>query len=505
MFPEDFLWGVSISGFQFEMGNKERKYIDDKSDWFVWVHDQENIRTKLVSGDFPEDGINYWELYEKDHQLARNLGLNAFRLNIEWSRIFPEPTFKIDAGVEREDNGYISKIDIAQKDLEELENNANLEALKHYEQIIKDITDKEMKVLVCLNHFTLPLWIHDPIVARKTKIKKGALGWIDEKTVIEFCKYAAFIAWKLGNLVDFWITFNEPMVVVEMGYAQKASGFPPGVENLNAMNKAAINLAIAHARSYDLIKKFDTYKADNKSPSSATVGIVSNMIPFEPMNKKSKADVSAANFMDFLHNRFIIEAITSGQLIERLQERKNNKKERRHLANRLDWIGINYYSRAVVRGKFSLLAKSFIGIDYLPELVEGYGLYCKPNSLSIDKRETSDFGWEFYPEGLQEVIEKTSKFKLPVYITENGVADSEDKLRSKYIFEHLRIVEDILNTRKFNLKGYFHWSLIDNYEWAKGFSMKFGLFEVDLKTKERKMRKSAMTLRNIVEQKTTYF
>ncbi|MGB9758320.1 MAG: family 1 glycosylhydrolase [Thermoproteota archaeon] len=97
-------------------------------------------------------------------------------------------------------------------------------------------------------------------------------------------------------------------------------------------------------------------------------------------------------------------------------------------------------------------------------------------------------------------MEETSKFKLPMYITENGIADSEDKLRSKYIMEHLKAVEDTLNTRKFNLQGYFYWSLVDNYEWAKGFSMKFGLFEVDLKTKERKMRKSALALRRIIEQ-----
>lgn len=130
--------------------------------------------------------------------------------------------------------------------------------------------------------------------------------------------------------------------------------------------------------------------------------------------------------------------------------------------------------------------------------------YITPNSLSLDKRETSDFGWELYPEGLWKVIEETSKFKLPMYITENGIADSEDKLRSKYIIEHLRVVENILNERKSNLGGYFHWSLVDNYEWAKGFSMKFGLFEVDLKTKERKMRKSALTFKKIIEQKTTY-
>lgn len=505
MIPEKFLWGVSISGFQFEMGDKEGKYVDSNSDWFAWVHDQVNIRNKIVSGDFPENGINYWELYRKDHKLARGLGLNAFRLNIEWSRIFPKPTYEVSVGIERDSSSCISKIDITQSDLEKLENNADLEALQHYEEIIKNIKENEMKVFVCLNHFTLPVWIHDPISARNTKLKKGPLGWVDERTVVEFTKYAAFLAWKLGELVDFWATFNEPMVVAEMGYTLRASGFPPGVEDFNAMRKAAINLAIAHARSYDVIKKFDTLKADNDSPSIAAVGIIHNMIPFKPMNENSKVDIGAANFMDLIHNRFILEAITSGWLNERFQERQDKEEKKQHLANRLDWIGVNYYSRAVVRGKFSILAKIFAGVNYLPELVKGYGMNCAPNSLSSDKRETSDFGWELYPEGLREVVEKVLKYKLPVYVTENGIADAKDKLRSKYILEHLRVVENMISERKNNIHGYFHWSLIDNYEWARGFSMKFGLYEANLETKERKMRKSALTFKKIIEGGTTYF
>ena len=94
-FPEGFMWGVSASGFQFEMGDAEGRGIDANTDWYVWVHDRKNIERGLVSGDLPERGINYWYLYKKDHTLARGLGLNAYRIGVEWSRIFPNDTSSI--------------------------------------------------------------------------------------------------------------------------------------------------------------------------------------------------------------------------------------------------------------------------------------------------------------------------------------------------------------------------------------------------------------------------
>lgn len=161
-FPQNFLWGVSSSGFQFEMGDSTGKSVDVNTDWYVWVHDAENIRRGLVSGDFPENGVDYWNLYAKDHEVARKLGLNAYRIGIEWSRIFPKSTATVDVEVKKALDGNISKIDIDPKALEELENLANKEALNHYKAIIADLRAKGFKVFVCLNHFTLPLWLHNP-------------------------------------------------------------------------------------------------------------------------------------------------------------------------------------------------------------------------------------------------------------------------------------------------------------------------------------------------------
>ena len=110
VFPERFLWGVSSSGFQFEMGDSAGKNIDPNTDWYVWVHDHANIRRGVVSGDLPERGVDYWSLYKQDHAIAKQLGLNAFRIGVEWSRIFPACTSAVEVHVEKAANGDISKV-----------------------------------------------------------------------------------------------------------------------------------------------------------------------------------------------------------------------------------------------------------------------------------------------------------------------------------------------------------------------------------------------------------
>jgi len=157
VFPKDFLWGVSTSGFQFEMGDRAEQNIDPNTDWYAWVHNATNIQTGLVSGDLPEKGVNYWNLYKKDHRIAERLGLNAYRIGIEWSRIFPKSTSTIDVGVERASDGNIAKIEVDDPALKSLEEAANRDAVNHYRAVIEDLRARDFKVFVCLNHFTVPL------------------------------------------------------------------------------------------------------------------------------------------------------------------------------------------------------------------------------------------------------------------------------------------------------------------------------------------------------------
>jgi beta-galactosidase len=170
-----------------------------------------------------------------------------------------------------------------------------------------------------------------------------------------------------------------------------------------------------------------------------------------------------------------------------------------YLENRLDWLGVNYYTRFMIKGKKSLLAKLFAGIPTVPEIVQNYGFACQPNANSADGRPTSDLGWEIFQEGLLEALKAMAKYERSLYVTENGLADAEDTLRPKFIEDHLKILEKAINEEKIDVRGYFHWALTDNYEWAKGFKMKFGLFAVELKSKKRKRRKSAETYKKIIE------
>lgn len=499
-FPEKFLWGVSASGFQFEMGDKAGKNVDANTDWYVWVHNQENIRRGVVSGDFPEHGVNYWRLYARDHEAARKLGLNAYRVGVEWSRIFPKSTVAVKVGVERASDGSISNIDVDARALEELEGLANKKALNHYRDIIADLRAKGFKVFVCLNHFTLPLWLHDPLRARATKLKKGPTGWLEETAITEFAKYAAYMAWRLGDMVDYWATLNEPMTVCEAGYMMLEFGFPPGVNNFKAAKKAAKNMVLAHARAYDAIKKFDTVKAEEESPGPAFVGLIHNVVPTMPLNKEKSRDVAAALFMDNMHNHFFPRAVVGGWLDENFNGVKEKGEMKDHLKQRLDWLGVNYYTRLVVKGKRSLLAKLLAGIPAVPEMAPNYGFACHPKSTSVYGKPTSDSGWEIFPEGLLEALKAMAKYGKPIYVTENGVADEGDTLRPWFIEAHLSVLERAINEGKIDVRGYFHWALTDNYEWAKGFKMKFGLFAVDLKSKRRIKRKSAAIYQRIVKE-----
>jgi beta-galactosidase len=502
VFLKKFLWGVSASGFQFEMGDAGGRNIDANTDWYVWVRDAENIRRGLVSGDLPENGVDYWSLYAKDHDLAKSLRLNAYRIGIEWSRIFPNSTKSVEVGVEVASDGNFSKIDVDSKALEELEKLTNKEDLNHYRTIINDLREKGFKVFVCLNHFTLPLWIHDPVTVRNTKLRKGAKGWLDKSTAIEFAKYAAYVAWKFGDIVDNWAVFNEPMAVCEAGYMIPESGFPPGISNFRAVKEAAKNMAVAYARAYDAIKKADTVKADDDSRNQANVGLIHNVIPIKAFDEKDEAHFKAAKFMDSMHNHFFPQAVADGWLDENFNGVKEKAEVKSYLGRRLDWLGVNYYTRFVIKGRKSLLAKIFAGIPAIPEIVQNYGFACQPNSKSAAGLPTSDLGWEVFPEGIVEALKIMQRYGVPLYVTENGIADAKDELRSSFIADHLKAIEKAANEEKVDVRGYFHWALTDNYEWAKGFKMKFGLFAVDLETKKRTMRKSAKTYKKMVGEMT---
>lgn len=493
--PEDFILGVSIGGFQFEMGGGIETE-DPNSDWWVWLHDQDNIKFGYVSGDMPEDGPNFWEKYPEDIILARYyLGVDAFRFAIEWSRIFPSSTKGVKVKVKLTEDGLPAEIEIEEEDLKKLDALASKNAIEHYRKVLLFTRDINIKPIVTLHHFTLPLWLHDPLVCRDwlsehdytgAGCNGGPAGWLSQEIVVEITKYAAYLAWKLGDLVDMWNPINEPMVIPVAGFVAGDIGalagagtFPPaGMREGLAFKDVMLRVVYAHARMYDVIKKWDKVDADGDGANSK-VFLVHNMTWFEPVQK----DLKAANDADYLLNLWCLNALLKGMLDDDFD---GKGEEREELKRKADLIGINYYSRVKV-----------ISFPNLPE----YKLTFIPKFPPACEIACDD-GWrDIHPEGLRKLILKVWKdfgepLGIPIMITENGLADSQDKLRSWFISSHLAEVKKAID-KGADVKGYLYWALIDHLEWSAGYDMKFGLFEVEPESKTRTPRKSSETFRKI--------
>ncbi len=484
MLRRDFMWGFSEAGFQFEMGYSDAA-IDKGTDWYVWVTDPFNIMNRVVSGDRPEDGPGYWDLFKQDHQLIAELGANTMRIGVEWSRIFPKPTHEAKAKATIE-NGIVKDVEIPAEGERELERLANMDALNHYREMIRDMKDRGFRVIVNLNHFTLPIWVHDPLRARASALREGPLGWVETTNVVEFVKYAHFVGSKLADLVDMWSTFNEPYVVSDIGYGRYPSeyAFPPGFFSVEGVTKARLNLIMAHARGYDELKKV--------LGKNSQVGIIYATSAVEPYDKESEADKTAAEKMNYFSNLWFFETLSRGEL-DRSMLGLQPAERVPELRDKFDWIGVNYYSRLVVR------ASAIPGFPLPWTIVPGYGFACEPASFSLAGRPTSEFGWEIYPEGLRNVLLMLQRYGRPMIVTENGTADKYDRIRPQFLFSHIAAVEDAVKGGA-DVRGYLHWSYIDNFEWARGFAMRFGIITYDPSTKKRRPRPSYYILRDIIQQ-----
>ncbi|MCD6095916.1 MAG: glycoside hydrolase family 1 protein [Thermoprotei archaeon] len=478
-FPKGFLWGISMAAFQYEMG-ASKESIDPNSDWYVWLHDRKNIERGVVSGDIPENGPGYWDLFRRDHQLAQWLGLNAWRMNPEWSRIFPKSTKNVKVTVHKDDEG-IKDIEVSEDALKQLDEIANKAAIERYREIFMDIKGRGMKLIINLYHWPLPLWLHDPIKVRDTNLREGPRGWYDEDTIVEFAKFAAYIAWKFGDLADMWSTFNEPNVTWSIGYV--GGNFPPEINRPEVIPRIMMNIAQAHARAYDQIKRI--------VGENAKVGVIYAVVPAEPKDK-SNQNIEAAKKANYVSTLWFFRAIIEGELDTTCGMKGEEEVVRRKdLRDHADWIGVNYYSRQVVEYQ-----ESPPGFKTLSD----YGFSCRPRSKSATGRPTSDSGWELYPEGVVEALELFKKYGKPLAITENGIADAIDRHRPWLLVATLYHIHRAIREKGLNIFGYFHWSLIDNLEWASGFKMRFGLFYVNMKTKERTPRPSAFIYKHIIEE-----
>jgi len=262
-------------------------------------------------------------------------------------------------------------------------------------------------------------------------------GWENKETIRHFLKYVEKVLEWLGSDVKYWLTLNEPETYVGLGYV--AGIFPPQVISLFRANNVFKNLMEAHRQAYRLIK--------TKLKNQAQVGLTHYFIYQTP-------------YKNNLLNRWLVKLLDYIRLQRFLKASEDYQ----------DFIGFQYYHHD--RIKFKLGGRFLIA------------------EVSNENKAVTDMGWEIYPEGIYHLLKYVKKYNLPVYITENGIADEQDNKRAKFINDHLHYVHQAIS-EGVDVRGYFYWSLIDNFEWQHGYKPKFGLYAVDRKTFKRIARPSA--------------
>ncbi len=354
--------------------------------------------------------------------------------NSDWSREYPAGRacdywnrYEKYFDMAKDLNQNIHRLSLEWSRIEPEEGRFDMEAIAHYRKMLLALKARNIKSMVTIWHYTNPIWFSE----------KG--GWENFKSSEYFARFVKLAVSELDEDVDFWATLNEPAIQLSQGYILGV--YPPYKKNLFACAKAYLNFIKAHKLAYKIIHNFN---------QKAKVGAVCNIGYVSSSDKNSVIEKIGVFVWSQVRNFLFLDAI---------------KKES-------DFVGLNYYFHDTVR--FNLLEFPFLTI-----------------SMNAKSKEGSDLGWEIFPEGIYYVLKDLEKrYKLPIYITENGIADAKDVHRAKYIADHLFWTHKAIS-EGVDAKAYLHWSLMDNFEWNAGFSQKFGLIEMDEKTLETKIRPSA--------------
>lgn len=438
------------------MGCPTTECLDTSSDWYQWVTTDTIIDNGAlyVSGEPVTNGPGMWELFEEDADRMQADGLTGFRMSLEWSRLFPR-----DAS--------------AATTVEELDALVETAAVARYHEMFQALRQRGVEPLVTLNHYVLPLWVHDGVACHLDIESCEARGWVDTDIIDQIALFSAWCGREFGGEVDTWATLNEPFATVLAGYVLPGEdrSAPPGLSLQGDLAIAVTqNQIVGSARMTDAIREYDTADADGDGVV-ASVGVVMNMVAIEPETAGDPLDEEAAVHVDHLYHRLFLDGLTSGAWDADIDGEFETTRD--DLAGRLDWIGVNYYNKLIAKGlSFSLVPEIPIATVY-PE-----------------------FSWDPYPEGIQEVVEQAAGYGLPVIVTENGTPFVEE--RGPEILEgHLRGLHAAMENGA-DVRGYYYWSFVDNYEWNHGMDLRFGLYALDFETKERTARPVLERYREII-------
>ena len=436
-FSDTFLWGASTSAYQIE-GSP----LADGAGPSIWQRFAHSPG-RTTNGDTGDIACDHYNRWRGDVALMKSLGLQAYRFSISWSRVFPEGTGRL-----------------------------NERGLDFYDHLVDALLAEHITPNATLFHWDLPAALDD----------RG--GWLNRDVADWFGDYATAVFARLGDRVPLWATLNEPWVVTDGGYLHGA--LAPGHRNLFEAPIASHNLLRAHGRGVQ------AYRAESRQ---GQIGLVVNLEPKEPATN-STADRDAARRGDAYMNRQYLDPVFMGKYPDEMRDIFGvawpdfPADDFTLIGETIDFLGVNYYTRGVVRDDPLALP---VRIAYVRQPERAY----------------TETGWEIHPPSLTRTLTwVTERYgRIPLYVTENGAAIYDaphtidgavsDPLRVWYFREHIKAVHDAIEQGA-DVRGYFAWSLLDNYEWSLGFSKRFGIVHVDYTTQERTPKASALFYRDVI-------
>ena len=424
-FPKDFIFGTATSSYQIEGVNYGNC---GKCHWDSFAK-RPNKTHKFQDGGV---ACAHYLKWDEDLDLVKNCGFSAYRFSFSWPRLLPEGKGRI-----------------------------NQEGISFYDKLIDGMLERELKPFGTLYHWDLPINFSE----------KG--GWVNRDTSNYFADYTDLVMKKFGDRLYSIATINEPWCASWLSYYWGEHA--PGLKNLSAASKSMHFILLAHGKALEVIR----------SHNHKNAGIVLNKA-YVTTKDDNEQNNMAAELYHSIHNDWFDSAIFNGEypknVLDLFKEHipENYQKDLEIISQPIDWIGINYYTRAIVEHD---------------KKIRDINLVFAKGPL-----EKTDMGWEIFPEGLSKVIQSMIKkysLNIPIHITENGMANKDeiaketinDHERISFYYSHINEIKKLID-KKIPIKSYFAWSLLDNFEWAFGYSKRFGLVHVDFESQIRTPKKS---------------
>jgi beta-glucosidase len=436
-FPQDFVWGAATSSYQIEGAARE----DGRGEciWTRFSHTPGNV----VNGDTGDVACDHYHHYQGDVALMQALGIKAYRFSISWPRVIPGGTGAV-----------------------------NPAGLDFYDRLVDALLEADISPYIALYHWDLPQALQD----------RG--GWENHDMIDWFAGYARTVSERLGDRVKHWVTLNEPFVIAWLGHFMGVHA--PGKQDMPATLKVAHHLPLAHAAAISALRE---------TVEDVQAGIILDYAHCEAASPTEEDEI-ASHYFDYFHNRWFFDPVLLGCYPQDIMSQFGpaldgiDLDEISAAAVPIDFLGLNYYTRTVVKAADKNALAPFEQVR--PE----------------DEGEYTEMDWEVYPDGIRQMLLRVNRDYAPkaLYITENGAAFNDpapldgqvhDPRRVAYLNAHLKACEAAI-TEGVPLKGYFVWSLLDNFEWSYGFSKRFGIFHVDYDSLDRSWKDSARYYQEVI-------